>query len=416
MGEPFAVWKNPMTNSWSVMSDVCPHRLAPLSQGRINEETGCVECGYHGWQFQNDGTVSVIPQMDKGKSSVEKVKPATSFAVHETGDLLWAFLPTNLHGESFPKTLLHEDYYFPGLKMDMARDATYYVQEMPSSFHMIVENGLDPAHFSFAHCGVIARRDDAAPMPDMKVVSSNFTNLDIYTTYKRNGESRERIYSYQRPCLLYNKEKVPSSNQEDKSTWLPAVLFFLVPIREGRTRIITSVEKVSKSYLPAWVTHLATRRLFEGDYFVHQAELNRVEKNLKYVEPTTSDTGPRAWNKWMQQYGFSDSPAHTFGTASKENLVPMNFAEMQNPWRIHTSTCSKCRAVLRRARKTQRWSILGGILGASLLQGRKKLSVAYLVLSAGILLHFLAKKVTTLMEGSSHPSDAPERSFSMSAK
>lgn len=210
MGENFAVWKNPLTNNWSVMSDVCPHRLAPLSQGRVNEETGCVECGYHGWQFKNNGTVAVIPQMDEGKSTIEKVKPATSFAVHETGDLLWTFLPTSLHGESFPETLLPEDYYFPGLNMDMARDATYYVQELPASFHMFIENGLDPAHFSFAHHGVIAKRDDAAPMSDMKVVQSNFTNLDIYTTYKRNGELRERIYSYQRPFLLYNQERAPS--------------------------------------------------------------------------------------------------------------------------------------------------------------------------------------------------------------
>ncbi|KAL3935530.1 MAG: hypothetical protein SGBAC_008973, partial [Bacillariaceae sp.] len=171
---------------------------------------------------------------------------------------------------------------------------------------------------------------------------------------------------------------------------------------------------VSKRYLPAWITHLATRRLFEGDYFVHQAELNRIQKDRKYIEPTNSDTGPRAWNQWMQEYGFNDSPAHTFGMASKENLIPMSFAEMQDPWRLHTSTCSKCRAVLRRARQAQLWSILGSVLGASLLQGRKKTVSASLVLSAGILLHSLAKKVTMLMEGSSHPSDAPERSSSMS--
>jgi nitrite reductase/ring-hydroxylating ferredoxin subunit len=41
--------------SWSVMADVCPHRLAPLSQGRVDPETGCIECPYHGWQFDTDG-------------------------------------------------------------------------------------------------------------------------------------------------------------------------------------------------------------------------------------------------------------------------------------------------------------------------------------------------------------------------
>ena len=190
----------------------------------------------------------------------------------------------------------------------------------------------------------------------------------------------------------------------------------MVPIREGRSRIITSVEKVTKPYLPAWVTHLATRRLFDGDYFVHEAELYRRQKGLKYVEPTTSDIGPRAWNQWMQQHGFCDSPPHTFGLASKENLTPMTFAEMQDPWRIHTSTCSKCRAVLRRARKIQLWAILCGVFGASLLHGQRRSIAASMILSAGILAHFVAKKVSMLMEGSSHPSDAPDRGSTVLTK
>jgi phenylpropionate dioxygenase-like ring-hydroxylating dioxygenase large terminal subunit len=34
IGEKFVIWKNPLNNEWSVMKDFCPHRLAPLSQGR----------------------------------------------------------------------------------------------------------------------------------------------------------------------------------------------------------------------------------------------------------------------------------------------------------------------------------------------------------------------------------------------
>lgn len=409
MGKQFVVWDNHKSKKWSVLLDICPHRLAPLSQGRINDKTGCIECGYHGWQFKNDGSVSAIPQLEYGEK-VENVRGATSFAIHETGDLLWVFLPTSFHGEAFPKSVLPEDFY-AGLKRDMGRNATFYVHEMPSSFHMLVENGLDPAHFSFAHCGVIARREDAAPMPDMKVTTSNFTHLDVYTTYKRKGSPRQRIYSFQRPSLLYTQEAVDVLS--NRTSWVPGSLFFLVPVREGRARIITSVAKLSKPYLPAWISHLATRRLLEGDYILHQAEINRRQKDLNYVEPTNSDTGSRAWNQWMKKFGFCDAPPHTFGLASKDNLVVMPMDEIWNPWQSHTSTCSKCRDVLRRARKIKYGCTVVGIVGGLLLRDRKRPVLAALTAGTGLFVRQLSNFVVKLMEGSEHRSDTPDRSYSM---
>ena len=42
-GVRLVAWKSAESN-WSVMSDVCPHRLAPLSQGRVDLTSGCIEC------------------------------------------------------------------------------------------------------------------------------------------------------------------------------------------------------------------------------------------------------------------------------------------------------------------------------------------------------------------------------------
>ena len=35
---------------WRAYKDECPHRLVPLSEGRVNEK-GELECPYHGWTF-----------------------------------------------------------------------------------------------------------------------------------------------------------------------------------------------------------------------------------------------------------------------------------------------------------------------------------------------------------------------------
>eukprot|EP00966_Prymnesium_polylepis_P267498 6179543-Prymnesium_polylepis.1 len=44
------------------MSDACPHRLAPLSEGRVDAE-GRIECPYHGWTFSESGECTKIPQL-----------------------------------------------------------------------------------------------------------------------------------------------------------------------------------------------------------------------------------------------------------------------------------------------------------------------------------------------------------------
>lgn len=59
------IWKPRDSSHYSAFLDHCPHRLAPLSEGRIDEKTGHLECCYHGWQFNEQGTCTKIPQADR---------------------------------------------------------------------------------------------------------------------------------------------------------------------------------------------------------------------------------------------------------------------------------------------------------------------------------------------------------------
>ena len=59
------LWWDAATGSWRAFDDVCPHRLVPLSEGRINA-SGELECPYHGWSFDGEGRCTRIPQMAEG--------------------------------------------------------------------------------------------------------------------------------------------------------------------------------------------------------------------------------------------------------------------------------------------------------------------------------------------------------------
>lgn len=98
-GIDLAVW-----HKWSALVDACPHRLAPLSQGRVDPKSGCIECPYHGWSFDADGSLQTIPQLDEGRTitaATGNAGGATSLPVHAAGDVLFVFLPTEVTGESW---------------------------------------------------------------------------------------------------------------------------------------------------------------------------------------------------------------------------------------------------------------------------------------------------------------------------
>jgi phenylpropionate dioxygenase-like ring-hydroxylating dioxygenase large terminal subunit len=128
--------------------DACPHRLAPLSQGRVDPVTGCIECPYHGWAFDADGGLTSLPQLDGGRAVGGD---ATSLPVHAAGDLLFVFLPSAITGEYWPATLHPEMQYPTYLRDGIDACATYYTRELPYSFDFLLENFMDPAHIPFAH-------------------------------------------------------------------------------------------------------------------------------------------------------------------------------------------------------------------------------------------------------------------------
>src|SRR3569832_1466883 len=69
-------------SNWVVVDNACPHRLAPLSEGRVVQ--GQLECSYLGWSFDANGTCIRIPQADANVFQAAVSKPqchVTSYPV-----------------------------------------------------------------------------------------------------------------------------------------------------------------------------------------------------------------------------------------------------------------------------------------------------------------------------------------------
>ena len=72
-----------------VLSDTCIHRGGALGAGKMKQD--CVECPYHGWQFDGDGRCTRIPSLGDGEKLPARAK-VDSYPVQEKYGMLFAFL------------------------------------------------------------------------------------------------------------------------------------------------------------------------------------------------------------------------------------------------------------------------------------------------------------------------------------
>ncbi len=65
MGQPILLGRERSGKVYA-LKDICPHRAAPLSAGKLTADGAggeAVECPYHGWKFRTDGACASIPSL-----------------------------------------------------------------------------------------------------------------------------------------------------------------------------------------------------------------------------------------------------------------------------------------------------------------------------------------------------------------
>lgn len=126
----------------AALLDRCPHRNVPLSTGRTVQ--GELECPYHGWRFQKDGTCTEIPGLCSDWQA--KARHATSFSVVERQGLVWVYATLGEATDSQPYAVPHIE--------DTRYSTVLRVFSVKATLHAVVENTLDVPHTSFLHRGL----------------------------------------------------------------------------------------------------------------------------------------------------------------------------------------------------------------------------------------------------------------------
>jgi phenylpropionate dioxygenase-like ring-hydroxylating dioxygenase large terminal subunit len=137
IGEHVVFWRG-AGGTLHVQADLCPHRLAPLSHGRIEGDT--LRCMYHGLRFAADGSCVEIP----GQASIPPSVCVRAYPVIEKYSVAWVWMgDPNKADESFIPDFQGLDQpdwsYRPGRL------------EYEAEYSLINDNLTDLSHISYVH-------------------------------------------------------------------------------------------------------------------------------------------------------------------------------------------------------------------------------------------------------------------------
>jgi phenylpropionate dioxygenase-like ring-hydroxylating dioxygenase large terminal subunit len=156
LGEPWAIVR--LGGRLTALADRCPHRLVPLSAGRIVEHgnRAALECRYHGYRFDGCGRCVAIPALDPEVPIPPRAQVATA-AVEVRFGLVW-IAP---NAPDAPRGPLLDDRHYLDPEFDTFVAGPFTTRAGAS---IITDNFLDVAHFPFLHRATFGADDDGRPV------------------------------------------------------------------------------------------------------------------------------------------------------------------------------------------------------------------------------------------------------------
>lgn len=352
LGKRLVIWKPTKSETYRVFLDQCPHRLAPLSEGRIETKTGNLMCSYHGWEFNENGICQRVPQAENPEI-IAKSKDnfcVISFPVRQQQELLWVWpdQKTAAIAENTPLPLS------PQIDAEKGFVWSNYIRDLEYDWQTLIENVADPSHVPFAHHGVQGNREKARPIP-LNIVKSTINLIEVNIE-----RGLPTTITFEPPCRL---EYTIEIGNTDKKLGL---LVYAIPVSPGKSRIVAQFSrnfaKTLHRLIPRWWNHIHERNLvLDGDmmllnqqeYLLQKKQLHESWKTA-YKLPTNADKLVIEFRNWFDKYCQGKLPWYEVGiNVSEPAPINDNHGEMLDRYKQHTQHCSSCRTAVKNLERLQ---------------------------------------------------------------
>jgi phenylpropionate dioxygenase-like ring-hydroxylating dioxygenase large terminal subunit len=366
LGQDLVIWWEPQTSSWRAMVDQCPHRLARLSEGRVNDE-GQLECPYHGWSFSGEGKCDRIPQqIDGGQAEHSSRACVQSFPTAVAQDLLFVYPGQAPDRPPLPLITPVADEPEGWVVINTFRD-------LPYDAFTLLENVLDASHLPYTHHSTVGNRANAAPV-ELEILTSGkqgFTG--VWPEGPRKGKLGTQHTTFVAPNLMWHDL---TSQQFGRTL----TVVYATPTKPGFCRLFARFPfkfpkgnifpSVIFKFNPQWYSHIGQNMILEDDQiFLHHQE-RYLEKQggapnftKAFYLPTKADLFVFEFRQWINHY-----QVETF--AGKELPPAQSKQQLLDRYHSHTLSCRSCSTALKNLEKLRMAlgiTAFGGWAGGSLL-------------------------------------------------
>lgn len=233
LGEPWVLAR--LDDQVAAFADKCPHRLAPLSAGRVEEHE--LVCGYHGWRFVASGECTAVPALGPGIPAPRRARAMPAWGVAERHGLVWV-APAEPFGGiiELPEA---DDPEFDDGWLTPGRTT--------ACAGLLADNFLDTAHFPFVHADTIGADEDTVVLPyrvdadgdgftvRMEQQVANPEDPGVAAGLRPLIQRRVSTYVYRPPFMLRLRLEYPDAGVVN------TIFFCLQPEDGDATRVYTRI-------------------------------------------------------------------------------------------------------------------------------------------------------------------------------
>lgn len=264
LGVPLAIFRG--QSGVAALLDRCPHRNVPLSSGRVI--SGCVQCPYHGWQFDGEGQCVFRPGVvDDAPQNVS----VPSFPAVEQGGFVWA---RHEAGSETSPVLRpwHEDAAFGSFT---------WIDQVEADLGDALENLLDGTHTPFVHSGIVRSQTKQQAFSAMVRVTAQMAEAEYLDEGKQAGLvsrlfERNRASSFGRfipPCLSELEYRSKRGTEFVLNS-------YFVPETPGSLRVYSTIF-LRRSLVPLFLKRLLVTPLFRTVLKQDQRILELQQSNVR---------------------------------------------------------------------------------------------------------------------------------------